>query len=189
MLCLLAPFAAAQSKSKDTILQQIRNTRSDKAITLYADPSGGNSKLMAVSENFDDDQTGSAGVRAMNFAAGFFFAGQELTRSPDPIMFTFWAMTKKPRFAENHHLTVFLPAETLDLGDARYAAKARTDMEYLNFELSRETLTKIARESNVRLRLGDHDFNFTRAQLKLLADLLIISDVSKLNQPSGRLSQ
>ena len=50
-------------------------------------------------------------------------------------------------------------------------------MEYLNFDISRENLTKIAKESGVRFHLGNSDFTFTRAQLKLLADVLLVSDV------------
>jgi hypothetical protein len=180
VLTVVAAFtiiAFPQSKSAGAIRQQIKSAHADKALTLSFDPAT-TSKLMGVSENFSDGEAGSAGVRAMNFAVGFFFAGQELTKSPDQIMLTFWVLTKKPRFAENHHLTVFLPAEILDLGDARYAAKARTGMEYLNFDISRENLAKIARESSARIHLGDHDFTFSRAQLKLLADLLLVSDIS-----------
>jgi len=81
-------------------------------------------------------------------------------------------LTKKPRFAANHNLMV----GDIDLGTARYAAKPRENMEYLNFEISRENLSKIALESNVRFQLGEAEFSFSRDQLKILADIVILSD-------------
>ena len=123
LLFLLSISFRAESVSNDAIRQRLKGLHADKSLTLSSDPGDTTSKLMGVSENFSDGEAGSAGVRAMNFAVGFFFAGQELKKSPDQIMLTFWVLTKKPRFAENHHLTVFLPGEILVLGDARYAAK------------------------------------------------------------------
>ena len=178
LLVTLALTATAQSKSSEAIRQQIRNAHADKSLALSSDPGGNTSKLMGVSENFADGEASSAGIRAMNFAVGFFYAGQDLAKSPDQVMLTFWVLTKKPRFAENHHLAVVLPNETLDLGDARYAAKPRSDMEYLNFEISRENLKKIVK-SNARIHLGDHDFTLTREQMKLLGDVLLVSDIKQ----------
>ena len=177
LLFLLSSSFAAQSVSNEAIRQRLKNLHADKSLTLSSEPGDTTSKLMGVSENFSDGEAGSAGVRAVNFAVGFFFAGQELTKSPDRVMLTFWVLTKKPRFAENHQLTVFLPGEILVLGDARYSAKERTGLEYLNFDISRENLTKIAGESSVRFHLGNSDFTFTRSQLKLLADVLVVSEV------------
>ncbi len=131
---------------------------------------------MYVAENFSDSQASKAGIRAMNFAAGFFFAGNELSTAPDPVKLTFWAKSKKPRFADSHSFTVYVSGDVLELGEARYAAKAATGMEYLNFELSREVLSKIANSSNVRFTLGSHEFTFTAGQLKGLAALLLVSD-------------
>ena len=131
---------------------------------------------MYVAENFSNAEASKAGIRAINFAAGFFFAGSELRTAPDTVKLTFWAKSKKPRFSASHRLTVYLGGEVLDLGDARYAAKAATGMEYLNFELSREALTKIANSSNVRFTVGEHEFTFTSGQLKGLAALLLVSD-------------
>ena len=70
-------------------------------------------------------------------------------------MLTFWVLTKKPRFAENHNLLVTGESGRLDLGAARYAAKPRENMEYLNFEISREDLAKIAQDAAGRFSLGD----------------------------------
>jgi hypothetical protein len=177
-LLLFSFSICGQSKSNETISHQIRRAHAEKSFTLSFDASANMSKLMGVSENFSDNDANAAGVRAMNFAVGFFYQGQSLAKAPDRIMLTFWVLTKKPRFAENHHWTVFTGQETLELGEARYAAKARNDMEYLNFEISRADLAKIARESSIRFRLGEFEFSFTRQQLKNLADLLILSDPS-----------
>jgi hypothetical protein len=59
---------------------------------------------------------------------------------------------------------------------ARYAAKPREQMEYLNFEISRENLMKIAGQTEVRFQLGDEEFTFTKSQMKLLADLLVVTE-------------
>jgi hypothetical protein len=49
-------------------------------------------------------------------------------------------------------------------------------MEYLNFEISRENLMKIAGQTEVRFQLGDEEFTFTKSQMKLLADLLVVTE-------------
>jgi hypothetical protein len=178
---LLTCAAYNQSKTNDTILRQIRKARADKTTTLTYDSGSNMSKIMVVAENFPDNQADAAGVRAMNFAAGFFYPGQEITKAPEQIMLTFWIMSGKPRFAEYHRWTVYAGQETVDLGEARYAAKPRTDMEYLNFNIGRGDLAKIAAGSNVRFKLGEYDFSFSRDQLKALADLLVISDPALTN--------
>jgi hypothetical protein len=73
--------------------------------------------------------------------------------------------------------------EILVLGSARYVAKTREDMEYLNFEISRDNLVKIAARSNVSFQLGNESFTFTRQHLKLLADVLVASEVKSLDIP------
>jgi hypothetical protein len=96
-------------------------------------------------------------------------------------LFTFWVLSKKPRFGAGHDLTVVLPEEMLVIGSGRYVARPRDQIEYLNFEISRENMTKIATQSEPRFKLGDHDFTFTRSQMKLLADLLIVTAVETGN--------
>ncbi|MEO6050247.1 MAG: hypothetical protein ABIP78_02810 [Pyrinomonadaceae bacterium] len=112
----------------------------------------------------------------MNFGMAFFYAGKALTGSPETIDFTFWVLTKKPKFAAAHTWNVTLGEETLDLGDARYAAKPRENMEYLNFIVTRSDLTKIAAGSNVKFQLGTFEFTFRPSQLTLLKNLLAVSD-------------
>ena len=75
-------------------------------------------------------------------------------------------------------MTVVLPEEMLVIGSGRYVSKPRDEMEYLNFEVSRENLMKIASQTETRFKLGDHDFTFTRSQMKLLADLLTVTAVN-----------
>ncbi|HMJ09392.1 MAG TPA: hypothetical protein VK468_10330 [Pyrinomonadaceae bacterium] len=167
----------SQTKNNDSIIRQIAVLKAEKTFSLTLDPGGNTSKLLAVSENFSDNEARKSGILAMNFAAGVFYAGDSLQSSPERILFTFWVLTKKPRFAASHGLRVFAGDEIMDVGDGRYSARARDDMEYLNFELPRETIAKIARQSNVRLALGEHEFTFTGEQLKTLANLLILSEV------------
>ncbi len=169
--------ASAQFISNETIRLRIKAAHADNAIALTFDEAGRTSKLMAVSENFAKDEAAKAGVLAMNFAVGHIYPGDSLTKSPESFVLTFWVLAKKPRFSESHSLTVVLPDEMLVVGSARYVARAREQIEYLNFEISRENLIKIAKKSGVRFQLGSHEFTFTPGQMKLLADLLEITSV------------
>jgi hypothetical protein len=179
---LIAAFIAAfsvtafpQSKGNDQISQQLRKRRLDKSFTLSFDAGGGTSRLMAVAENFDSRETDKAGLQAMNFAMGCFYPGNVLKASPDPIMLTFWVLTKRPRFASAHAVTVAADGAAIDLGEARYAAKAREDMEYLNLNVSRADLTKIGSSSRATVKIGVATFTFTPAQLKLIRDFLEVT--------------
>ncbi len=171
----LFSLSSTAQVTNETLQERIRTARAEKSITLTFDPAGKTSKVMAVSDNFSKNDANRAGLLAMNFAMGIIYAGDKLERSPDTFLLTFWVMSKKPRFGENHSMTAALKDEMLVIGSARYAAKPREQMEYLNFELSRENLSKIAAEANVRFQLGDQEFTFTPSQMKLLADLLTIT--------------
>ena len=177
-LALLAfvQFGTAQTKSVDAAIAQSKKLRADKSISISYDAASNTSRVMLVADNFPDGEAKRAGILAMNFAAGFFFAGSELGSAPTPIKLTFWVKSKKPRFAEHHGLTLYAGSEVIEAGSARYAAKPRQNMEYLNFELDRALLEKIAKQSNVKFKLGDHEFTFTESQLRRIADLLLISD-------------
>ena len=178
VICMLILFSAAasQSKTNEKISRQISELKSEKIFTLSYDEAGNSTKLLAVAENFSDREARDSGIMAMNFAAGFFYAGNVLQKTPERVMLTFWVMSKKPRFAEDHEFSVFAGQEVIVIGNGRYSARARENMEYLNYEISREDLAKIATGSNVRFSLGGHDFTFTQQHLKLIADLLVISD-------------
>ncbi len=178
LLAVAAAFltlsTSAQSKSNDAISTQIKALKSERTISLTYDQNSNVSKLMVVTENFTDREAGNAGVQAMNFALGFMYSGQSLAKVPDSMILTFWVLTKKPQFAANHSL--FITGAHLDLGAARYVSRLRDNMEYLNFDISRENLAKIARDSRGKFRLGEGEFTFTRDHLEAISDLLIISD-------------
>ncbi len=170
VVLLLSSYAVQAQKSNYAIASQIRNGK----IALTFD--GGTTKLMAVSENFPDQEAKAAKLMAMNFAVGFFYPGQALERMPQEMLLTFWAMSKKPVFAGRHTLTFFVDGDEVTIADARYSARSRENMEYLNFNISRDVLVKIATTSNVHFKLGDATFKFTNDQIRMLADLLMLSD-------------
>jgi hypothetical protein len=178
-ILLLAVLSNAQSKPNDAILQQIKFLKAEKTLELTYDQNSNTSKLKAVAENFSSGDAKKSGILAMNFAVGFHYAGPELKKSPDPILLTFWVLTKKPRFGEDHSFTVVAGDEMLVLGNARYVAKTQQNMEYLNFEISRADLAKIAAQRDVRFKLGPAEFQFTPSQLKLFADILAVSEMAR----------
>lgn len=168
--------AHGQMKSNAAVQQQLKSLGSEK-IGVHYDEASKVTTIKGVSENFADADAKRAGVKAINFAVGVIYAGPGLDRSPEQYMLSFWVMSGKPRFGEDHTFNVFLGSETLQLGNARYAFRARDGIEYLNFNLNRDQLKKIASESKVRFLLGRHDFTFTPSQLKLLADLYLATEV------------
>ena len=176
-LLLLTLAAAAQPLTNETIQERINSAKAQKAIVLTYDAAGKTTKLGGVSENFSGDDASRSGILAMNLAIGIFYPGNDLVKSPESFLLTFWVLSKKPRFGANHSLTVALREEMLVVGSARYVAKPREQMEYLNFEISRENLVKIAGQTDVRIQLGDEQFTFTRSQMKLFADLLQVTEV------------
>ena len=175
---LFAASLNAQSKPNDTVSRQMKTLGAESTITLSHDHASNMSKLMAVSANFSDSEAKAADVRAMNFAAGFLYPGQSLGKSPDPILLTFWVLSKQNRFGNGHALVVQVDGQTLDVGDSRYVARPRDNMEYLNFNLSRDVLARISAGSNVKFTLGGANFTFSSDQLKMLAHLLLLSDTT-----------
>jgi len=171
----------AQEKTNDAIARQIKSLQSDRSITISFDQAGNSSKIMAVATNFSDNEADRAGLQAMNFAMGFFYPGTTLKVSPENIHFTFWVLSKKPRFAENHKFAADLDGRQIDLGDARYAAKPRENLEYLNFELSRNQLVSIAGAKSVIFRLGPYSFTATPDQRRLVNSVVRIADISITN--------
>ncbi|MEO8648047.1 MAG: hypothetical protein ABI539_02660, partial [Acidobacteriota bacterium] len=77
-------------------------------------------------------------------------------------------------FDEDHKLVISAGDTVLELGEGRYAAKLDRQMEYLNYDLTRDIIRKIVSASNVRIRLGRNEFSFTTAQRRMLSDLLSI---------------
>ena len=179
-LLLAGTFAISAQKTNDAIQKQIKSLHAEKSIYLSYD--GNASKLMGVASNFDDSETRTAGVQAMNFAMAAFYQGQQLTSAPDTINFTFWPMSKKPRFATTGAWVVDLAGGALNLGDYRYAAKPSENMEYLNFKISRTDLAKIASaNSPVKFHLAGQNFTFTSDQLQLLRNFLAVTDSKRID--------
>jgi hypothetical protein len=177
VLPILVFVANAQPLTNTTIKERIRAARAERDITLTFDPQGKTSKLMAVAGNFAGAEAKRSGLMAMNFAVGHIYPGNEMSAEPQSFLFTFWVLSKKPRFSEEHAMTVVLPEEMLVIGSGRYASRPAEQVEYLNFEISRENLMKIARQIEVGFMLGDERFTFTHSQMKLLADLLTVTAV------------
>jgi len=176
VLTILAVSAAAsaQEKTNDEITRQIRSLGVDH-ITLDFDQASNTTKITAVSENFSDSDANAAGIQAMNFAMAFFYSGTSLKQPPDTIHFAFWVLTKKPRFADNHHLAADIDGRTLDLGMARYAAKPNQNLEYLNFEIKRTDLMVISSGRKIVFRLGNYSFASTSDQLKLIGAVIQVA--------------
>ncbi len=170
----LFTLASGQTRSNDSIAKQIKQLGSSKSIELHYDEGSNVTTLRGVSENFP--APGRIGVKAMNFAIGFLYSGREITTAPSKILFSFWVLTNKPRFAASHNLIVL---GGKDLGPGRYAAKPREDMEYLNFEISRQDLAMMAAQQYSAFNLGEFELSFTKSQQKLIADILAVSDPAK----------
>lgn len=156
--------------------RQLSALGATKAISVVHDPASNSSKVMFVADNFSNDDTKRANLMAMNFATGFFFSGPELSSPPERILFTFWVMSKRPRFVQDHALEFIAGEETIRIGEARYAAKPARNMEYLNYEIARKDLEQLAKQTRVTARLGAYEFVFTRSQLLGLANLLLVTD-------------
>lgn len=172
LVCAVA--AAGQGRSHEDIRCQLIDLNADRVFTLTYDDAGNTSKLMAIAENLPQKEVERAGAQAINFAAAFTFTGKVLMAAPEKIALTFWVLTKKPVFANSHRWIVNAGGATVDLGDARYAAKATEKMEYLNFVVPLDDLSKIA-TTGATFRLGSFDFTFTPAQIKLLSNMLAIA--------------
>ena len=179
VVLLSVAILPAQELTNDVLKKRVAAANAEDNIALTTE--GGTTKIMAVTENFSKEESSRSGVLAMTLAVGLVYPGESLSKSPEAFMLTFWVLSKKPRFAENHSMSVMLREEVLVIGSARYIAKPREQMEYLNFEISRANLAKIATESDVRFKLGDRDFTFTKSQMKLLADLLVVTEVGEAN--------
>ncbi len=175
---ILTTFTFAQSKTNEQIAAQIKRLNASKSIELIYNQAGGNTKIFARGEDFGREADKRAQVESFSFGAAFFYAGKALSAAPREINLTFWVVTKKPRFAEAHHLTVFAGGETLDLGEARYVSKPKENMEYLNFVFPREVFAKIAKSPDARMKIGNNDFKFTAEHLKTFDALAKISDPS-----------
>lgn len=180
LILTFAAFAFAQTKTNDAIEKQIKTLKVEKTITLSYDERGGTSKIFVIGEDFGREQNKRAGLNGFSFGMAFFYPGKILNAAPATIALTFWAQSKKPKFAASHNLTIFAAGETLDLGDARYLSRQAEKTEYLNFKISRENLIKIAKADSAKLKIGNAEFQFTPEHLKNFAALVKISNPMEL---------
>ncbi len=179
-MLLFTAHIFGQTKNNDAIERQIKNLRLAQTFRLTYNSESDMSKIMAFAEDFGGEQDKRAKVQGFSFGMAFFFQGKTLSVAPDPINLTFWVKTKKPQFAEAHHLTIYAGTETLDLGDARYAAKPNENMEYLNFKFPREVIEKIGKSNEAKIKIGNSEFIFTPEHLKVFSAMTKISNPSDL---------
>ena len=163
----------AQSKSNTAIEQQLRSAGVNA--TVHFDVNSRVTTLKGVAENFSDPDTKRSGAKAMNFAVGALYAGEKIDRSIDPLTLSFWVMSGgKPRFGESQMLLA-VGSETTDLGSGRYTFR-RDGMEYINFNLTREQLSKLANAS--AWMLGGKQFTPTGSQRQLVRAILMATQVN-----------
>jgi hypothetical protein len=177
VILALSITAFAQGKSNAAISNQIKALKAEKYLQLNYDKSANFTKIMAFGEDFGSAQDKINGLSSLSFGMTFNYQGDTLTVAPESFILTFWAKSDKHKFATSNSLKVIVSGVTLNLGDARYATKAREkDMEYLNFVISRANLEGIARGNSAQMILGNTKFTFTQEHIKLFRHLLNISD-------------
>ncbi len=163
-------LTAAQSKNNEALIHQIRALRADRSIQITE--SGGATKIMAVAENFSDRESKAAGIQAMNFAMGIFYAGTELRSAPGDIHLAFWILSRKPQFAAARDFKMMNRGNTVALAATRYSAKQLQGIEYLNFSVTREDLEKMKNAAGAKIMLGTFEFTVTPSQAATIDNLL-----------------
>lgn len=163
----------AQSKSNAAIEQQLKSAGANA--TVHFDTNSKVTTLKGVAENFSDSDTKRAGARAMNFAVGALYAGDKIERSIDQLTFSFWVMSGgKARFGESQVLLA-TGTETTNLGSGRHVFR-RDGMEYVNFNLTRDQLSKLANATT--WVLGGKQFMPTASQRQLVRSILTATQVN-----------
>lgn len=175
MILTLSGAAFSQGKTDEAMSKQLKALKADKTYGLNYDKDSNVSKIYGFGENFDEAKRYK--LEFFRFGLAFFFPGRTLVAAPDTYNLTFQAGGKKPVFAASHALKFTIDGTDLDLGEARYVGK---DIEYLNFKLTREQLTKIAKGKDVRAKFGAAEFAFKPEHIKMFANLLALSDPATL---------
>ena len=176
-LLSLTTISLAQTKSNDTISNQIKSFKAEKILILNYDNSSNVTQIMAFGEDFGSEQNRANNLSKFSFGMKFVYIGNEIKDVPQSFITTFWAEGKKSSFATAHNLTVRVDGENLEVGEARYFKKSGDDREFLNFNFPREILEKIVNGKNVQMKIGNATFKFTAEHLKLFTGLLAISSV------------
>ncbi len=179
LILLSAAAAVSQTKNDAAMAQRLKDLKADKEFLLVYDEAGNTSKIYGFSADFGREQNRRNQVESFRFGLAFLFAGQTLKAVPEEYLLTFQAATKRAKFADAHRLIFTVDDTPLDLGEGRYANK-NEGIEYLNFKLSREQLSKLARGKNVSLKIGNADYSLSAENLKMLADLLALSEPANL---------
>ncbi len=177
-ILLISTFVSAQTKSNEQISAQMKSLNVGKQILLEYDKSSNYSKLLLLSGEFKGAQAKRNGLSSLTLGMMYGFNGKELTFTPDIFILTFWATGNKPQFAELHDWKAVVDGEIIDLGEARYARKNGDNREFLNFAVTRENLEKISQGKEVTFTLGNAEFSFSPEQLRMFANLLILSNTS-----------
>ena len=178
-LLLLTPATlSAQARSNDSIRDKINDLGASKHIVVEYNAGSNVTTIRAVAENFAEAETKAAGARAMNFAVGMMYVGKELKNATEPFKMAFWVNASKPAFAQGLPIQISAGETHYEIRDARHIRRDRDNMEYLNFQLTREQLKTIALYENVRVHVGPHAFTFTKSQLKLMADLFLATELN-----------
>lgn len=179
IILTLTVISFSQAKSGETIIGQLKALRADKTFEVIYDKSADNSKIIGFSDDFSKTENRRNDVRSFRFGLALNFQGNVITTAPDVFLLTFQAGTKKDKFRNSRGLKLKIDDEVLDLGEARYGNK-NEGVEYLNFVLNRKQSAKIAAGRNVRVNIGDAEFNLRPEQIKMFANLLLVSDPKSL---------
>lgn len=175
IILLSAATAFSQLKSSEAIEKQLKTLKADKVFSLGYDKNSDFSKVYGFGEDFGEAQNKRNQVESMRFGLAFFFQGKDLKTAPNEYVMTFQAGTRQAKFSQAHSLKFTIDNENLDLGEARYANK-NDGTEYLNFKISRDQLSKLAKGKTVSLKIGNAEYTLAAAHLKMFADFFALSD-------------
>lgn len=175
LILITATLAFSQGKSRDAIAGQLKTLRAAKNFEVIYDRASNNSKIIGFSDDFGRADDRRNNLESFRFGLAVNYAGERLLTATDAYLLTFQAGTKKDAFRNLHRLTLTIDDKTVDFGDARYGNK-NEGVEYLNFKLTREQTTQIAKGGSVRMKIGNADITLKPEQIKMFADLLALSD-------------
>ena len=171
LLSLSLSGYAQSAKPNDSIAEQIKSLGMERLITLSFDQPGNTTTIRAIGDYFANREASAAGVQAINFGIGLYFAGAALALPPETFQLTFWVHTSKARFAENRNLKIDFAGRTVNLGPGRYASRPNQQKEYLNFDIPRTALELLSENTSAVFRLGEHSFTLSKSQLALMRAL------------------
>ena len=174
LVCAVSVFA--QSKTNEKMQQQINSLGISKNVQLEYDKGSDSTKLMGLGEYFSKDQCSKNGLSELSFGMAHNYNGKALPYSVPAFMMTFWVKGKNgAAFSNASALTFVADGEAVEMGNARYAKKG--SMEYLNFMMNREQLSKLAAAKSIVIKIGDKAFQASEAHVKMFSSLYKVSDL------------